>query len=436
MRILLVGSGGREHALAWRLKQSPSVGEIICPNGNPGIATVAKTPKLPLKSNAQWADYAASERIDLVVVGPEAPLEAGLADELIARGIHVFGPTKAGARIESSKAWAKEVMVKAGVPTARAERFTDAAKAKDYAKSLGLPVVIKADGLAAGKGVTVATTWEMAAQAIDENLVGARFGKSSENILVEEYMEGEEVSIFGLCDGEAVYPLVAAQDHKRVFDGDEGPNTGGMGAYAPAPIATEEIVSAVYGEVLLPTVRYLREQGIVYRGVLFAGLMLTKDGPKVIEFNCRFGDPETQVVLPLLDGDLGEILLACAEGRLAPLTMASPQPGQPGIGTRPDHATTVVLASGGYPGDYKTGLPITGLEGVENQENAMVFHAGTALDASGKLVTAGGRVLAVTAWDRTLARSQERAYALASSISFEGCHYRRDIAHRALRKRG
>lgn len=432
MRVLLVGNGGREHALAWRLVRSPSVIQVTCPGGNPGIATVAMTPPAIPKSNGEWVEFAKEYRSDLVVIGPEAPLAAGLADDLVAAGFPVFGPPKAGAMIEASKKFSKRVMAEAGIPTAASESFTDAVKAKDYARSLGLPVVIKADGLAAGKGVTVAMKWEEAAAAIDENLLTRRFGDSSAEILVEEFMEGEEASIFGLCDGECVYPLVPAQDHKRVFDGDEGPNTGGMGAYAPAPVVSEEIFAAAFAQVFRPLVDWFRKNGIVYRGVIYAGLMLTGDAIKVVEFNCRFGDPETQAVLPLLDGDFGEILLACAEGRLAPMTMAAGADGQAGILTRPDHAITVVLASGGYPGDFGKGHVITGLESAEQSDQEVVFHAGTAFDAQGRVVTAGGRVLACTAWDTTLAKARDRAYDLAGRIEFKGRHFRRDIAWRAL----
>lgn len=422
--------------MAWRLAQSPSVTRIVCPGGNPGIASVAETPRVDLPTVQHWAAYAAEQKFDLVAVGPEAPLEAGIADACIARGIPVFGPPKAGARIEASKAFAKELMEAAGIPTARAASFTDAAKAKDFARSLGLPVVIKADGLAAGKGVTVATRWAEAEQAIDENLLGKRFGASSASILIEEFMDGQEASVFGLCDGETVYPLVAAQDHKRALDNDEGPNTGGMGAYAPTPFVAEEHFTAIYGEVLQPALRELRNRGIDYRGVLYAGLMLTKEGPKVVEFNARFGDPETQVVLPLLEGDFGEILLACAEGRLGPMVNPTGPDAPPGIGTKPAHAITVVLASGGYPGDYETGLPISGLEKCNGAKDAVVFHAGTRAGEDGAILTNGGRVLSCTAWDTTLARARDRAYALAELIEFKGKHLRKDIGGRVLNPRG
>ncbi|MEO8376386.1 MAG: phosphoribosylamine--glycine ligase [Candidatus Sumerlaeota bacterium] len=433
MKILLIGSGGREHALAWRLKQSPSVSEVFCPNGNPGIAQVAATPTIALESNDEWVRFAQENAIDLVVVGPEGPLDAGIADAFRAANISVFGPVQAGARIESSKAWAKELMQSAVIPTARAQTFSDAAEAKEFADQIGFPVVIKADGLAAGKGVTVAMTLEEAEQAIDENLVGQRFGKSSASILVEEFMQGEEASVFGLCDGIDVYTLPAAQDHKRVNDNDEGPNTGGMGAYAPAPVYTEPMEDIVRLEVFEPLMDEFRERGIDYRGVIFAGLMLTREGPRVIEFNCRFGDPETQVLMPLIEGDLGEILRACAEGRLKSLPDTIANHADKMIRSKAISATTVVLASGGYPGDYTTGATIEGLDAADGDANAIVFQAGTTR-AGDLVVTAGGRVLAVTAWDATLAKSQARAYELAAKISFEGCQYRKDIAGRALKK--
>lgn len=435
MKILLVGNGGREHAIAWRLRRSPSVSHIICPGGNPGICRVANCPPIIPVSHDEWLDFAAEYKPDLVVIGPEAPLADGLADVFTAKGIPVFGPGREGAQIESSKEFSKNVMREADIPTADFDTFTDAAKAKDYARSLGLPVVIKADGLAAGKGVTVATTWEQAAQAIDENLRDRRFGASSNRILIEEFMEGEEASVFGLCDGETVYPLVPAQDHKRAFDGDQGPNTGGMGSYAPAPAVSEEIFTAIFAQTLRPLVEWFREHGIVYRGVIYAGLMLTGSGPRVVEYNCRFGDPETQAVLPLLEGDFGEILLACAEGRLGPMTMAAGRDGRPGIVTSPEHAMTVVLASDGYPGTFQKGLPIEGVDTAEQSEREVIFHAGTKLDERARVVTNGGRVLSCTAWDTTLAKARDRAYALAERVTFEGCHRRSDIGWRALPNR-
>lgn len=424
MKILLVGNGGREHAIAWRLKQSASVSKIICPNGNPGIAREAETPRVDLRNVADWVEYAAKERVDLVVVGPEQPLADGLADLCIAKGLKVFGPSKAAARLEASKAFSKEVMEAAGIPTARSGAFTDYDKALGFARSLGIPVVVKADGLAAGKGVAICTTDADLVQALSENLQKGRFGAASSLVVVEEFLVGEEASILAFCDGEDVYPMVPAQDHKRIFDHDEGPNTGGMGTYAPAPVATEEVLAAAYGEVLKPTLAEMARRGTPYKGVLYAGLMITAAGIRVLEFNCRFGDPETQVILPLLDGDLGEIMLACAEGHL----------GKTSIGVRPEHAACLVLASGGYPGEYATGIPIRGLDQI-TARNTQVFHAGTKSGPEGTILTSGGRVLGLTAWASTLQNAVNQVYQMAEVVTFENCHYRRDIAHRALKHR-
>jgi len=404
------------------------VTRVVCPNGNPGIAREAETPAVDLRTNTQWRHYAMEVRPDLVVIGPEAPLADGLADVLRAAGFPVFGPGADGAQLEASKRWSKQLLLEAGIPTARAESFTDPEAAKRFADDLGLPVVVKADGLAAGKGVTVAATKAEAHAAIDENLHGARFGAASASVLVEEFMDGQEISLFALADGEHLLPLVPAQDHKRIFDNDQGPNTGGMGAYAPAPALSEELFSATWATILMPTLTALRARGIDYRGLLYAGLMLTPEGPKVVEFNCRFGDPETEAVLPLLDGDFAEVLLACAEGRLGPILRGR----GPSLTIRPDHAATVVLASGGYPGEYPTGLPIAGLNAADGNPQAMIFHAGTRRGPDGTVLTAGGRVLACTAWESTLAHAVDSAYRLAESVSFTGRHFRRDIARRAL----
>jgi phosphoribosylamine--glycine ligase len=402
------------------------VEEIRCPGGNPGIARFADvTDKVP-RSNSEWLDLAQLTAPDLVVIGPEAPLAAGLTDVLEADGFAVFGPRRAGAQLESSKTYAKECMAKAGVPTAAAQTFSDANAARDFARTLGLPVVVKADGLAAGKGVTVATTWEEADQAINENLVGQRFGASSAQVLIEEFMAGEEASIFGLCDGKDVWPLVAAQDHKRVFDGDAGPNTGGMGAYAPTPIATPELMQQVQETVFRPMMKALLAMGIPYRGVLYAGLMIKDGKARIVEFNCRFGDPETQVVLPLVEGDFAGLLMACATGTLASFLERGT------IRMSSNHAATVVLASGGYPGDFTTGHRIEGLGAWEDSPNAIAFHAGTRLGDDGAVLTAGGRVISCTAWDTTLAGAVSLAYRVAESINFPGKHLRRDIAYRAL----
>jgi len=435
MNVLLVGGGGREHALAWRLSQCPSVDRILCPNGNPGIAQHADTPELDLKSPVEWAELARKKGIDLVVVGPEAPLAAGLADECLARGLRVFGPRKAAARLESSKSFAKEIMKAADIPTARAESFSDYDAARDFARSLGLPVVIKADGLAAGKGVAICETWEDTDATLAEHLRDHRFGSASSSVLVEEFLDGEEASIIAITDGEEVWPLSPSQDHKRAHEGDKGPNTGGMGAYAPAPVVSEEILAASLGGVLRPAVAELASRGIPFCGVLYAGLMITRDGPKVLEFNCRFGDPECQVLMPLLEGDLGEALIACAEGRLARhiLPGSGSAPASP-LGLRPDHAVVVVMASKGYPGEIPTGQAIEGLR-EDYGEGAMVFHAGTKKGRDGGVVTSGGRVLGLTAWGASLESTVNRAYALSDGISFDGAWLRRDIAHRALQRK-
>lgn len=425
MRILLIGGGGREHALAWRLAQCPSVSGIVCPGGNPGIARHARVDVAPGRAPEDWAGLAREERIDLVVVGPEAPLADGVADAVRARGIACFGPGAAGAALEASKAFTKKLLLEHGIPTARGEWFTDPAKALDFADSLGLPVVIKADGLAAGKGVTVATNREEARRAIEECLVHDRFGAAGSTVLVEECLSGPEVSLIALVDGERVRPLLPAEDYKRALDGDLGPNTGGMGACAPTPVMDEEAHAFAFGEILVPTVNALRARGIEYRGALFAGLMMTADGPKVLEYNCRFGDPETQVLMPLIEGDFAAALLDCAEGR---------DPGP--IGFTPDHALTIVLASGGYPGEFRRGLPIRGLEDCAGDAGQVAFQSGTLRAPDGQVVTAGGRVACATAWGPTLAVARQRAENLCARIDFEGISRRRDIGSRALRHGG
>lgn len=437
MKILLIGNGGREHAIAWKLKQSPQVEAIICPNGNPGIRQVADVPKVSLSSPEDWAEYAAKEKIDLVVVGPEIPLAEGVTDACQAKGIKVFGPTQAAAQLEASKAFSKDVMAAAGIPTAKSDVFTSVPEALEFGKTLGLPIVVKADGLAAGKGVAICEDFDSFEKAVRENLDDNRFGESSSQVLVEQFLDGEETSILAFCDGKDVYPLVPSQDHKRAFDGDKGPNTGGMGTYAPAPVATEEILAAALGQVLRPAVEEMAARGCPYVGILYAGLMVLPDGGiSVLEFNCRFGDPETQVVLPLLDGDLAELMLACAEGRLGPLVsgMEKDASGKRKVFTiRPESAACVVMASGGYPGSYETGKEISGLDQVTG-DDCVVFHAGTKGGANGEVLTAGGRVLGVTAWASTLQAAVEKAYKIADIIQFDGAFYRHDIAHRALNR--
>ena len=420
MRLLLVGGGGREHALTWKLAQNPTVDKIFAVPGNAGIGEVAQCEPLDTSDVDGLADFVESNGIDLTIVGPEAPLVAGLADELAERGLAVFGPSKAAARIEGSKAWAKEIMASAGVPTAGSRVVTTMEEGLAALEQFGAPVVVKADGLAAGKGVTVAETRASAEEALRLCLVDGAFGAAGATVVVEEFLEGEELSILCLTDGRTVLPLVPAQDFKRIDDGDTGPNTGGMGSYSPVPHMPSDIVERAVREVFTPTVRALDEAGSPFVGCLYGGLMITADGPKVIEFNCRFGDPETQAIIPRLESDLAELLLACVEGNL---TLYRPR-------WTDDACVVVVLASGGYPGSYKTGVPIEGLEDVEGIRGVEVFHAGTQR-RNGRIVTSGGRVLAVSALGSTLAAARERAYGAAGAIRFEGMHFRTDIAARA-----
>lgn len=435
MKIILVGFGGREHALAWSLKNAPSRPRVLCPNGNAGIAMDVEAPRWEVADWPAWDARIAEERPDLVVIGPEAPLVAGLADMLRARGIAVFGPGADGAAIEGSKAFAKELMRAAEIPTGQSESFTNADEALDYARGLGLPVVIKADGLAAGKGVTVAATAEERDRAILENLRDHRFGEASTRIIVEEFLEGEEVSLLALCDGRTIHPLIPAEDYKRVGDGDTGPNTGGMGAVAPTPVMNEELLANTHREVFLPLLEELQRRGINYRGVIYAGLMLTRDGVRVLEFNARFGDPETQVLLPLFDGDLATTLLACAEGKLGALVAPRRPSAGPhnGVIFRPECAMAVVLASRGYPETPEVGKRITGLEELALEPNCKVFHAATRRGPDGTILTVGGRVLNLTVWGPTVAACRDRAERLVSRVAFDGMIFRRDIGSRAMR---
>ena len=424
MRILVVGGGGREHALTWKLAENPTVDKMFAVPGNAGIAEIAECMQTDPSDAETMANLTEDLGIDLTVIGPEGPLVAGLADELASRGLPVFGPTKAAARIEGSKAWAKDVMQKAGVPTARAETFTDVATAKDFLGELAPPYVIKADGLAAGKGVYICADEEEAVRALEECLVSARFGEAGATVVVEEFLRGEELSLFCLTDGRAVLPLAPAQDFKRALDGDEGPNTGGMGAYSPVPHMPADVVDRSVREIFEPVVRQLEREGARFQGLLYGGLMVTADGPKVLEFNCRFGDPETQVVLPRMDSDLAEPMLACAEGNLAPY---APR-------WRPEACVTVVLASGGYPGDYATGKEIKGVDRAGSMPDVFVFHAGT--KKRRKLVTTGGRVLVVSALGADLAQARARAYDAVEAIEFKGKQFRTDIALRAAEMEG
>lgn len=420
MKILVVGGGGREHALVWKIAQSPRVKKIFAAPGNPGMEGLATCVPIGAEDIRGLAALARQEGIDLTVVGPEAPLVAGLADAFKAEGLRVFGPEARGARIEGSKAFAKQVMARKGVPTAEYREFTDYAAADAYVRRLDRPCVVKADGLAAGKGVIVAERPVEALQALEDMMTKSAFGEAGRRVLMEERLVGEEASVLAFTDGETVRPLLPAQDHKQVFDDDRGPNTGGMGAYAPAPVCTPEILRRVQDEILVPTVQALREEGIIYRGVLYAGLMITPSGPKVLEFNARFGDPEAQPLLALIKSDLVDIMEAVIEGRLDEITLS----------WEPGAAVCVVLAASGYPGAYPKGDVIEGLD--EAAQEALIFHAGTCR-RNGRLVTAGGRVLGVTARGAGLGEAIERAYRAVSKIHFEGMHFRRDIGRKGLR---
>ncbi|GHG72532.1 phosphoribosylamine--glycine ligase [Comamonas sp. JC664] len=416
VKVLLLGSGGREHALAWKLSQSPRLTQLLCGPGNPGTAKLGTNVPLRADSPEAVAAFARREAVDLVVVGPEAPLVAGVADALAGVGIPCFGPVAAGARIEGSKAFAKEIMAEAGVPTAAFRTFTDVAAAEAYAVEQGR-IVVKADGLAAGKGVIVAHDVEAARAAV--RAVGA-MGVAGQTMVLEELLEGEEVSAMALCDGERYAMLPLSQDHKRVGEGDSGPNTGGMGAYSPAPFLTAEQLAEVGERVVAPTLAVLRRRGIPFRGVLYAGLMLTRGGPKVLEFNARFGDPETQVLMMQLGEDLLPLLDACARGTLEPRTLVS----------APGASVGVVLAARGYPDAPEKGQRIDGLDAVPG--DATVFLAGVEA-RDGALVTAGGRVLTVCARGEDLARARERAYAAVAAVRFDGMHFRRDIGARGMK---
>ena len=419
MNILVIGSGGREHALYWKLSESPQTEQIYAIPGNPGMGASAA---IALDDHAAILRFVKEHEIGLVVVGPEVPLMNGLVDELEAAGIRAFGPRANAAEIEGSKSFAKDLMKKYGIPTARYEVFTAAEPARAYIRQEGAPIVVKADGLAAGKGVIVAMTEQEALDAVDAIMEDHSFGDAGARVVIEEFMEGEEASLLAFTDGTTIRPMISAQDHKRAYDGDRGPNTGGMGTYAPAPVMTPEMTERAVEEILKPTIAAMAKEGRVYRGCLYLGLMVTSDGPKVVEFNARFGDPETQVVLPLLDSDLVAIMCACADGTLADVP----------IRWKDGAAVCVVLASGGYPGHYDKGQDIHGLADAEAM-GALVFHAGTAMK-DGKLVTNGGRVLGVVGRGTDISSAVDAAYAAAAKISFKDAYYRKDIAHRALER--
>ena len=421
MKVLVIGGGGREHAVCKKLSESKDVTQILCAPGNAGIAQVARCiPEVKATDVEGIVALAKKEKVDFVCVTPDDPLALGCVDRLEEEGIPAFGPTAYAAQMEASKIFSKNLMRKYGIPTAKCEIFTEMDKALAYLDTQEAPIVVKADGLALGKGVVVAATIEEAKNAVIEMMEGGKFGRSGARVLIEECMVGREVTVLCFCDGKTIRPMPASQDHKRVFDGDKGPNTGGMGAFAPSPLYTEEIAERTEKEILIPTLNAMNSEGFTFKGVLYVGLMLTKDGPKVVEYNARFGDPETQVVLPLLESDLFAIMRAVREGRLA----------ETDIRWKKESAACIVLASGGYPEKYESGKLISGLEDAE-AAGATVYHAGTKKTDAG-YVTAGGRVLGVTALGDTLADAVHSAYAAAEKIHFEGAHMRRDIGSRDM----
>ncbi len=421
MNVLLIGSGGREHALAWKIAQSPALAKFYAAPGNPGIAECAQLVPLDIADHAAVAAFCKEKGIDLVVVGPEVPLVAGIADDLEAAGVAVFGPSRAAAQLEGSKGYTKALCAEFDIPTAGWERFEDAASARAYADAHGAPLVVKADGLAAGKGVTVAMTLPEALAAIDDCFAGLH-GAAGASVVIEDFLEGEEASFFVLSDGAVAVPLATAQDHKRVGDGDTGPNTGGMGAYSPAPVMTDDMIARTIDEIILPTLAAMASRGAPFRGVLYAGLMLTADGPQLIEYNVRFGDPETQVLMMRLESDLLPLLAASASGSL----LEVPEPVW-----NDGAALTVVMAARGYPGAYEKGEVIRGIDRADALPDAKVFHAGTAL-RDGEVIVNGGRVLNVTARGATIAEAQRRAYEAVDLIDWPDGFVRRDIGWRAV----
>jgi phosphoribosylamine--glycine ligase len=426
MRILVVGSGGREHALCWAISASPLCTKLFCAPGNAGIAQVAECVEVGVDDIAGQVALAEREKIDFVVVGPEGPLVAGLADRLVEAGIRVFGPSAKAAQLEGSKGFTKDLCRRHNIPTAAYERFTDVAKAEAYIKAQGAPIVVKADGLAAGKGVVVAEAEEQAIDAVREMLAENRFGAAGASVVIEEFMEGEEASLFALCDGEHALALAGAQDHKRVFDGDKGPNTGGMGAYSPAPVLDAAMVDRAMREIVLPTVRGLAADGMPYKGVLYAGLMIGRRGPRLVEYNCRFGDPECQVLMMRLKSDIVPALMACADGGLRHFDLRWAD----------DAALTVVMAANGYPEAYEKGSEIRNLAAAGQVEGVQIFHAGTKFGPDGKQVLAtGGRVLNVTALAPTVEEARVRAYRAVDLIDWPQGFCRRDIAWRAVARR-
>jgi phosphoribosylamine--glycine ligase len=421
MKILIVGGGGREHALAWKLASSPNVDKLFAAPGNAGIGEVAECVDISVENLIGLADFAERNSVDLTVVGPELPLTVGIVDEFQKRNLRVLGPTKLAAEVEGSKVFAKEFMKKHHIPTASFKIFHNPSEASDFVKSSEMPLVIKADGLAAGKGAVIVEDTSSALSTIEKIMVNKIFGEAGSRIVIEDFLEGEEVTVLALTDGETTSPMLSSQDHKKIFDGDRGPNTGGMGAYAPTAIADDKMMKRIFDEILEPAVFGLKREERLFKGVLYAGLMITELGPKVMEFNCRFGDPETQVILPLLKSDLAEIFLSVVDGELSLQE----------VEWSDNFAVCVVLASAGYPGRYEKGKEIFGLSKARLMQDILIFHAGTRKQGD-RVVTSGGRVLGVTATDRSMEKAIEKAYAAAGKIEFEGVQYRKDIGHRAF----
>ncbi|VAX27713.1 Phosphoribosylamine--glycine ligase [hydrothermal vent metagenome] len=421
MKVLVVGGGGREHAIVWKLAQSPRVDKIYCSPGNAGISEIAECIDIDISDHESLLDFVKYDWIDLTIAGPEDPLTKGIVDKFEREGRRCLGPVKDAARLEGSKVFAKEFMRKYNIPSAEYKTFTSYIHAEEHVRMKGAPIVIKADGLAAGKGVFVAKTMGEAISALRLIMKEKAFGPAGDRVVVEECLEGEEASYLVFTDGKTILPMASSQDHKRVYDNDEGPNTGGMGAYSPAPVITTEVEKKIMDRVMKPAIRGLKKEGIKYKGILYAGIMLRDGEPYVLEFNCRFGDPETQPILTRLDSDLLEISMAITDEKLSDISLE----------WRPEASVCVVTASGGYPGKYETGKVITGLDDVKQMEDTVVFHAGTAYDGQ-DIVTTGGRVLGVTALGKDIKEARDRAYEAIGKIHFEGMHYRKDIANRAI----
>lgn len=421
MKILIIGQGGREHALLWKIKQSPRIKKLYCAPGNGGTAGIATNVSIKQDDLNGLSDFCKEEKIDLTLVGPEKPLASGIVDLFKEKGLRIFGPGKAGAELEASKIFTKELCKNENIPTGWFEIFDNAKKAKDFIKSKTAPIVVKADGLAAGKGVIIAGTDQEAFNAIDKIMVEKTFGASGDRVIVEECLEGEEASIIVVSDGENIVPLASSQDHKKVFDGDKGPNTGGMGAYSPAPVVTDKIFNDTLSGIINPAINGMKKRGTPYRGVLYAGIMITNEGPKLLEFNVRFGDPETQAILPRLNSDFLELMELATEGSLEDYSLKWDERA----------CVSVVMASGGYPGSYKKGKEISGIEKALELEDVLVFHAGTRLEEN-RFLTNGGRALNVVGLGSSIKEAIDKTYKACSMIKFEGAHYRKDIAYKAL----